>query len=60
MKELKKAKVSKKMLDAVGGNMVLAQILTRRGISEEEVPVFLNPTYTPPLRRRNFRGWRKR
>ena len=56
MKELKKAKVSKKMLDAVGGNMVLAQILTRRGISEEEVPVFLNPDLYTPTAPEEFPG----
>ena len=55
MKELKKAKVSKKMLDAVG-NMVLSPNPNEAGISEEEVPVFLNPDLYTPTAPEEFPG----
>lgn len=48
MKDLKSIKVPEKILEAVGGSEILAQILVRRGISEDDVLQFLNPDlYTP-------------
>lgn len=45
---VKKTKVTEKILEAVEGNEVLAQILVNRGIAEEEVSIFLDPdSYTP-------------
>jgi single-stranded-DNA-specific exonuclease len=56
MKDEVAKKISEKILEAVGGNEVLAQILVSRGITEEEVSEFFNPDLYNPTAPEEFPG----
>jgi len=53
---MEEIKVSEKILIAVGGSEILAKILVKRGIAEEEVPLFLNPDLYTPVAPEEFPG----